>query len=179
MWIIMEQALDFDDGVFGNIHEYNQLITGLFETLKSVTAETFWNMHVDGKKGLSTIIAMEIIDLILDSYSEIAECFYANENIAQEYPYFVEIREMIECLLSDHFYDNERYLNLAVNLSSDFFTLLEVKVLLFEGKGVLSVADDVMDEYINEFTKFIEKFNNYRDEFIELYDEFDKFDELE
>ena len=68
---------------------------------------------------------------------------------------------------------------MAVNLSSDFFTLLEVKVLLFEGKGVLSVADDVMDEYINEFTKFIERFNNYRDEFIELYDEFDKFDELE
>lgn len=166
------ENLDFNNKLFGNITDYKKLIISLLEALKSMTPETFWNIKLEGKKGLSSILVMEIIDLILDSYSEIADAMYADKMVAQEFPYFIEIKEMVECILLDNFYEEEEYLNLAIDLSADYFTLLEIKILLIdECTNPIEVPDQVMDEYLAEFSKYIKQFNISRDKFIAIYDQ--------
>lgn len=167
----MNQFLDFNDGLFGNISEYKQIIVSLLESLKSMTPETFWNTQIDGKKGLSALLYMEIMDLVIDSYRAIADNLYANKLVAYEFPYFIEVKEMVESLLNEDLSMDDSYLNLAINLSSDFFTLLEVKLLLFSDyDSILTVPDEVMDEYEKELEKYINQFDKYRDEFIKMYD---------
>lgn len=178
----MNQFLDFNDGLFGNISEYKQIIVNLLESLKSMTPETFWNTQIEGKKGLSAILYMEIIELITDSYRSIADHLYANKMVAYEFPYFIEVKGMVESLLSEDLSLDDSYINLAINLSADFFTLLEVKLLLFgDYDSILTVPDEVMDEYEKELEKYIEQFEKFRDEFIKIYDkkEYYNFDTFE
>lgn len=166
----MDNNLDFNDMLFGNIKEYNKLIISLLESLKNVTPQTFWNMDHSSKSGLSTIISMEIIDLILDSYDKIADNLYSNDLATQEFPFFLETKEMVECLLLDPFYESEEFLTLAINLSSEFFTLLEVKLLLFEGYSLeIEAPQEVLDEYDKELDSFVERFDKYKDQFIQLH----------
>ena len=167
----MDEALDFSKKLFGNISEYNKLISSLLESLKNVTGDTFWEMGTSQHKGLSTIITMDIINTVLDSYDLIAENLYGNDLVVQEYPIFLEIKEMVECLLLDPIYENDDYLNLAISMSSDFFTLIEIKLLLYQGyEFELEAPDHINDEYDKELHKYLDRFDNYRDEFIEIHD---------
>ncbi len=166
----MEKILDFNDLFFGDLTEYKKLIMGLLENLKNVTPATFWSMDPECQKGLSTIISMEIINLILNSLDKISDNLYGNDLITKEYPFFVESKEMIECLLMDPIYESEEYLNLAITLFSDFFTLLEVKLLLFDGCNIeLEAPEHVLREYDKELEKYMERLDRYRDEFIILH----------
>lgn len=125
---------------------------------------------------------MEIIELIIDSYRSIANQLYANKMVAYEYPYFIEVKEMVESLLNEDLSLDDSYINLAINLSADFFTILEVKLLLFgDYDSILTVPDEVMDEYEKELEKYIKQFEKFRDEFIKMYDqkEYYNFDTFE
>lgn len=166
----MDKILDFNELFFGDITEYKKLITSLFDSLKNVTSATYWSMDIETKKGLSTIVAMEIINIILDSFDKISDNLYANDLITHEFPFFVEIKEMIECLLLDPFYESDEYINLAITLFSDYFTLLEIKLLLFDGCSIELEADDkVLREYDLELDKYMLRLDHYRDEFIALH----------
>ena len=88
----MDKILDFNNLFFGDITEYKKLIISLFDSLKNVTSATYWSMDTDTPKGLSTVVAMEIINLILDSFDKISDNLYSNDLITHEYPFFVEIK---------------------------------------------------------------------------------------
>ena len=166
----MEKILDFNELFFGDINEYKKLITSLLESLKDVTSASYWSMDTECQKGLSTVVAMEIINLILDSLDKVSDNLYSNDIITLEFPYFVETKEMIECLLLDPIYESGEYLNLAITLFSDFFTLLEVKLLLFDGCSIeIEAPGHVLKEYDKELEKYVLRFDNYRDEFIEIH----------
>ena len=166
----MEKILDFNDLFFGDITEYKKLVISLFESLKNITSSSYWSMDTDSKKGLSTIMGMEIINLILDSLDKVSDNLYSNDIITHEFPFFVESKEMIECLLLDPFYESEEYINLAITLFSDFFTLLEVKLLLFDGCSIeIEAPDHVMYEYDKEVDNYIKRLDAYRDEFMALH----------
>lgn len=166
----MDKVLDFNDMFFGDLTEYKKLIISLLESLKIISPTTFWSMDSSSKKGLSTIITMQVIDLILDSFDKIADNLYANDMTTHEFPLFLETKEMVECILLDPIYESEKYLNLAIALSSDFFTLLEMKLLLFEGcRSEYEAPPHVLEEYDKELDNYLERFNKYRDEFIELH----------
>lgn len=166
----MEKILDFNDLFFGDITEYKKLVISLFESLKNITPSSYWSMDTDSEKGLSTIMGMEIINLILDSLDKVSDNLYSNDIITHEFPFFVESKEMIECLLLDPFYESDEYINLAITLFSDFFTLLEVKLLLFDGCSIeIEAPDHVMYEYDKELDKYMKRLDAYRDEFMELH----------
>ena len=166
----MEKSLDFNEIFFGDIKEYNRLIISLLESLRNITPITFWNMDQSESDDLSTTIALEIIDLILESYEKVADNLYSNDLAVHEFPIFLETKEMIECLLMDPFYECDEFFNLAITLSSEFFTLLEIKLLLFDGYSMeLEAPQEVLDEYDKELNNFIHRFNNYKDEFTKLH----------
>ena len=166
----MEKILDFNELFFGDINEYKKLIISLLESLKDVTSASYWSMDTECQKGLSTVVAMEVINLIMDSLDQVSDNLYANDIITHEFPFFVEIKEMIECLLLDPIYESEKYLNLAITLFSDFFTLLEVKLLLFDGCSIeLEAPKHVMEEYDKELENYMERLDKYRDEFIAIH----------
>ncbi|WP_455646035.1 hypothetical protein [Methanosphaera sp.] len=168
----MNKILDFNDLLFGDLTEYKKLIISLLESLRIITPITFWSMDSSSKKGLSTIVATEVIDLVLNSFDKIADNLYANDMATQEFPLFLETKEMVECLLMDPIYDSDRYLNLAITLTSEFFTLLEVKLLLFDGYSMeIEAPDHVVQEYDKELDEYLKRFDKYRDEFIELHNE--------
>lgn len=167
---LMDKILDFNELFFGDISEYKKLVIGLLESLKNVTSASYWSMDTECQKGISTLMGMEIINLILDSFDKISDNFYSNNLITHEYPFFVEIKEMIECLLLDPFYESDEYLNLAITLFSDFFTLLEIKLLLFDGCSIeIEAPNHVMFEYDKELDSYMERLDKYRNEFIALH----------
>ncbi len=166
----MDKVLDFNELFFGNLAEYKKLVISLLESLKNVSAITIWSIDDSNPKGLSTIMTMKIIELILTSLDKVGDNLYANELIAHEFPLFMETKEMIEFLLYDPIYDSEEYLNLAITLFSEFFTLLEVKLLLFDGcTKEMEASDEVYEEYDMEIRKYMKRLDKYRDEFIALH----------
>ncbi len=166
----MDKILDFNDLFFGDISEYKKLIISLLDSLKNVTSASYWSMDTECQKGLSTVLGMEIINLILDSFDKISDNLYSNDLITHEFPFFVEIKEMIECLLLDPFYESDDYINLAITLFSDYFTLLEVKLLLFDGCSIeIEAEEKVLREYDLELDKYMLRLDHYRDEFIALH----------
>ncbi|WP_461436515.1 hypothetical protein [Methanosphaera sp.] len=166
----MDKILDFNELFFGDITEYKKLIIGLFESLKHVTPASYWSMDAECQKGLSTTVAMDIINIILDSLDKVSDNLYSNDIITHEYPFFIEIKEMIECLLLDPIYESDYYLNLAITLFSDFFTLLEVKLLLFDGCSVeIEAQNHVLLEYDKELDEYMARLDKYRDEFMNLH----------
>ena len=127
-------------------------------------------MDAECQKGLSTTVAMDIINIILDSLDKVSDNLYSNDIITHEYPFFIEIKEMIECLLLDPIYESDYYLNLAITLFSDFFTLLEVKLLLFDGCSVeIEAPNHVLLEYDKELDEYMARLDKYRDEFMNLH----------
>ena len=101
---------------------------------------------------------------ILNSLDKISDNLYGNDLITKEYPFFVESKEMIECLLMDPIYESEEYLNLAITLFSDFFTLLEVKLLLFDGCNIeLEAPEHVLREYDKELLRRFYTSRGYAD----------------
>ena len=166
----MSKILDFNELFFGDLTEYKKLIIELLESLRIVSHTTFWSMDASTKKGLSTVVTMEIINIILDSFDAVSDNLYSNTLMAHEFPYFVETKEMVECLLMDPIYESDEFLNLAITLTSDFFTLLEVKLLLFDGcQTEIEAPQNVIEEYDRELDNYFNRFNNYRDEFMELH----------
>ena len=107
----MEKSLDFNEIFFGDIKEYNRLIISLLESLRNITPITFWNMDQSESDDLSTTIALEIIDLILESYEKVADNLYSNDLAVHEFPIFLETKEMIECLLMDPFYECDEFID--------------------------------------------------------------------
>ncbi|MDO5826521.1 MAG: hypothetical protein Q4Q22_09075 [Methanosphaera sp.] len=167
----MDKILDFNELFFGDLEEYKRLVISLLESLKIVSATTLWSITEDTPKGLSTIVTMDIMDTILDSLDKISDNLYANKLITHEFPIFVETKEMIEILLTDPIFDSDDYLNFAITLFSDFFTLLEVKLLLFEGCNYeIEAPQHVLDEYDKELDKYFVKFDGYKDYFIKLHE---------
>lgn len=167
----MDKILDFNELFFGDLEEYKKLIIGLLESLKVVSATTLWSITEDTPKGLSTIVTMDIMEIILDSMDKISENLYTNKLIAHEFPIFVETKEMIEILLTDPIFDSDEYLNFAITLFSDFFTLLEVKLLLFDGCNLeIEAPQHVLDEYDKELDKYFIKFDEHKDYFIKLHE---------
>ncbi len=167
----MDKILDFNELFFGDLEEYKKLIIGLLESLKVVSATTLWSITEDTPKGLSTIVTMDIMEIILDSLERISENLYTNKLIAHEFPIFVETKEMIEILLTDPIFDSDEYLNFAITLFSDFFTLLEVKLLLFDGCNLeIEAPQHVLDEYDKELDKYFIKFDEHKDYFIKLHE---------
>jgi len=167
----MEKILDFNELFFGDLEEYKKLVISLLESLKIVSPTTMWSITEDTPKGLSTIVTMDIMGIILDSMDKISDNLYSNDLITHEFPIFVETKEMIEIVLTDPVFDSEEYINFAINLFSDFFTLLEVKLLLFDGCSFeIEAPDHVLEEYDKELDKYIVKFDEYKDEFIRLHE---------
>ncbi len=167
----MDKSLDFNKILFGNVTEYKQLLTSLLESLKNVTPETYYDMAGSSNKGLSTIVVMDIINTILDSFDVISDKLYTNDLVVHEFPIFIELKNMVECLLVEPIFETDDYINLAIRLSSDFFTLMEVKLLLFEGyTNEVEAPVHIIDEYDKELDKYLERFNECRDEFINLSD---------
>ncbi len=167
----MDKILDFNELFFGDLEEYKKLIIGLLESLKVVSATTLWSITEDTPKGLSTIVTMDIMEIILDSMDKISDNLYTNKLIAHEFPIFVETKEMIEILLTDPIFDSDEYLNFAITLFSDFFTLLEVKLLLFDGCNLeIEAPQHVLDEYDKELDKYFIKFDEHKDYFIKLHE---------
>jgi hypothetical protein len=69
----------------------------------------------------------------------------------------------------DPIHEDNVYLNLAIDVFSEFFTLLEVKLLLFEGcLHEIEASDEIIDEYDKELNNYVERFKKYRNKFIEL-----------
>lgn len=166
----MDKILDFNELFFGDINEYKKLVSSLLDSLRNITPVTYWSMDEECQKGLSTVMAMEIINLILDSFDTISDNLYSNDLITHEFPFFLETKEMIECLLLDPIYESDDYINLAMTLFTEFFTLLEVKLLLFDGCMIeLEAPQEVLDEYDKELNKYFKKFETYKDEFIRLH----------
>ena len=166
----MDEILDFDEIFFGNLDEYKKLVIGLLESLKEVTPSTFWSMESDEVKGLSTIMTIKIIELVLNSLDKVSDKLYCTNLVTHEFPFFVETKEMIELLLLDPFYESDDYINLAITLFSEFFTLLEVKLLLFGGCSMeIEAPVEVMLEYDMELDKYLDKFDKYKDDFIKLH----------
>lgn len=167
----MEKILDFNELFFGDLDEYKKLIVSLLESLKVVSPTTLWSITEDTQKGLSTIVTMDIMNLILDSLDMISDNLYSNDLITHEFPIFVETKEMMEVLITDPIFDSEEYLNLAITLFSEFCTLLEVKLLLFDGCDLeIQAPLHVLEEYDKELDKFFIKFEEYKDEFIKLHE---------
>lgn len=167
----MDKVLDFNELFFGDLEEYKKLIISLLESLKVVSATTLWSISEDTPKGLSTIVTMDIMEIILDSMDKISDNLYTNKLIAHEFPIFVETKEMIEILLTDPIFDSDEYLNFAITLFSDFFTLLEVKLLLFDGCNMeIEAPQHVLDEYDKELDNYFIKFDEYKDYFIKLHE---------
>ena len=167
----MDKILDFNELFFGDLEEYKKLIIGLLESLKVVSATTLWSITEDTPKGLSTIVTMDIMEIILDSMDKISDNLYTNKLIAHEFPIFVETKEMIEILLTDPIFDSDEYLNFAITLFSDFFTLLEVKLLLFDGCNLeIEAPQHVLDEYDKELDRYFIKFDEHKDYFIKLHE---------
>lgn len=167
----MEKILDFNELFFGDLEEYKKLIVGLLESLRVVSPTTLWSITEDTQKGLSTLVTLDIMNIILDSLDMISNNLYSNDLITHEYPIFVETKEMIEILITDPIFDSDEYINLAITLFSEFCTLLEVKLLLFDGCEVeLQAPQHVLDEYDKEMDKFFIKFEEYKDEFMKLHD---------
>ncbi|RAP53885.1 MAG: hypothetical protein BZ137_05265 [Methanosphaera sp. rholeuAM130] len=167
----MDKILDFNELFFGDLEEYKRLVISLLESLKIVSPTTLWSITEDTPKGLSTIVTMRIMDIILDSMDKISDNLYANTLITHEFPIFIETKEMIEILLTDPIFDSDDYLNFAITLFSDFFTLLEVKLLLFEGCTLeIEAPQHVLDEYDKELDKYFVKFDGYKDYFIKLHE---------
>lgn len=166
----MDKILDFNELFFGDITEYKKLGIALMESLRNMTSASFWSMDTEAPKGLSTVVLMDIMDILFGSFDKISDNLYSNDLITHEFPYFIETKEMMECLLLDPLYESDDYLNLAITLFSDFFTLLEIKLLLFDGCELeIEAPQKVLDEYDKEFAKYMERFDKYRDEFIELH----------
>lgn len=167
----MDKILDFNELFFGDLEEYKKLTISLLESLKVVSATTLWSITEDTPKGLSTIVTMEIMEIILDSMDKISDNLYTNKLITHEFPIFVETKEMIEVLLTDPIFDSEEYINFAITLFSDFFTLLEVKLLLFDGCNLeIEAPQHVLDEYDKELDRYFIKFDEYKDYFIKLHE---------
>jgi hypothetical protein len=167
----MEKILDFNELFFGDLEEYKKLIVGLLESLRVVSPTTLWSITEDTQKGLSTLVTLDIMNIILDSLDMISNNLYSNDLITHEYPIFVETKEMIEILITDPIFDSDEYINLAITLFSEFCTLLEVKLLLFDGCEVeLQAPQHVLDEYDKEMDKFFIKFEEFKDEFMKLHD---------
>lgn len=165
----MDMILDFNDLFFGDLNEYKRLIISLLESLKLVTPTTYWTLDTDSTKGLSAIIIMEILDLIFNSLDKVADNMYSNDMVTQEFPIFLEIKEIIECLLNEPIYESDEYINLAISIFSDFFTLIEAKLLLFDGCSIeLEASQEVLDEYDKEFENYIERFERDKSEFLSL-----------
>lgn len=167
----MEKILDFNELFFGDLEEYKKLIVGLLESLKVVSPTTLWSITEDTQKGLSTIVTLDIMNLIMESMDMVSNNLYSNDLITHEFPIFVETKEMIEILITDPIFDSDEYLNLAITLFSEFCTLLEVKILLFDGCELeIQAPKHVLDEYDKELDSFLIKFEGYKDEFMRLHE---------
>jgi hypothetical protein len=168
---IMDKILDFNEMFFGDLEEYKKLIVGLLESLKVVSPTTLWAITEDTEKGLSTIVTLDIMNLIMDSLDMVSNNLYSNDLITHEFPIFVETKEMIEILITDPIFDSDEYLNLAITLFSEFCTLLEVKILLFDGCELeIQAPKHVLEEYDKELDSFLIKFEEYKDEFMRLHE---------
>ncbi|MBE6487568.1 MAG: hypothetical protein E7Z86_02535 [Methanosphaera stadtmanae] len=167
----MDKILDFNEMFFGDLEEYKKLIVGLLESLKVVSPTTLWAITEDTEKGLSTIVTLDIMNLIMDSLDMVSNNLYSNDLITHEFPIFVETKEMIEILITDPIFDSDEYLNLAITLFSEFCTLLEVKILLFDGCELeIQAPKHVLEEYDKELDSFLIKFEEYKDEFMRLHE---------
>lgn len=167
----MDRILDFNELFFGDLDEYKNLIISLLESLKNVSMATRWSIEEDTPKGLSTFVTMDIMNIILDSLDKVSDNFYSNDLITHEFPMFVEIKQMIELFITDSMFDSEEYINFAINVFSDFFTLIEVKLLLFDGCAIeIEAPPHVLEEYDKELDKYFIKFDEYKNQFIELHD---------
>ena len=167
----MEKILDFNELFFGDLEEYKKLIVGLLESLKVVSPTTLWSITEDTEKGLSTIVTLDIMNLIMESLDMVSNNLYSNDLITHEFPIFVETKEMIEILITDPIFDSDEYLNLAITLFSEFCTLLEVKILLFDGCELeIQAPKHVLEEYDKELDSFLIKFEEYKDEFMRLHE---------
>ena len=165
----MDKILDFKELFFGNLSEYKKTMISLFESLRGISATTFWSIDESEAKGMSAILVMSITDLILDSLDEVLENFYSNDLITFEFPYLIESKEMIACLLMSPMYESDDYLNLAITLFSDIFTLLEVKLLLFDGYDMeIEAPDYILEEYSQERDRYVTKFEENRNQFLKL-----------
>lgn len=167
----MDKILDFNELFFGDLEEYKKLIIGLLESLKVVSPTTLWSITEDTEKGLSTIVTLDIMNLIMESLDMVSNNLYSNDLITHEFPIFVETKEMIEILITDPIFDSDEYLNLAITLFSEFCTLLEVKILLFDGCELeIQAPKHVLEEYDKELDSFLIKFEEYKDEFMRLHE---------
>jgi len=167
----MDKILDFNEMFFGDLEEYKKLIVGLLESLKVVSPTTLWAITEDTEKGLSTIVTLDIMNLIMDSLDMVSNNLYSNDLITHEFPIFVETKEMIEILITDPIFDSDEYLNLVITLFSEFCTLLEVKILLFDGCELeIQAPKHVLEEYDKELDSFLIKFEEYKDEFMRLHE---------
>ncbi len=167
----MDKILDFNELFFGDLEEYKKLIVGLLESLKVVSPTTLWSITEDTEKGLSTIVTLDIMNLIMESLDMVSNNLYSNDLITHEFPIFVETKEMIEILITDPIFDSDEYLNLAITLFSEFCTLLEVKILLFDGCELeIQAPKHVLEEYDKELDSFLIKFEEYKDEFMRLHE---------
>ncbi len=165
----MDESKELNRELFGDVTEYKNIITNLLESLKLVTPETFYDMASSSSKGLSTLVVMDIINTILDSFDIVSDNLYSNNLVVHEFPIFIEIKNMVECLLLEPIYESDDYLNMAIRLTSDFLTLMEVKLLLFDGYfNEVEAPDHIRDEYDKELDNYLERFNECRDEFIEM-----------
>lgn len=168
---MIDKILDFDENFFGNLEEYKNLIISLLETLKHVTPPTLWSIAEESPSGLTTDVTLGIMNIIFDSFDKVSDNLYQNKLIRHEFPLFVETKEMIEYLITDQIYESDEYINLSITLFSEFFTLLEVKLLLFEGYQMeFQAPPEVIDEYDKELAKYMDKLDNYKTQFLELND---------
>ena len=79
----MEKILDFNELFFGDLEEYKKLIVGLLESLKVVSPTTLWSITEDTEKGLSTIVTLDIMNLIIESLDMVSNNLYSNDIITQ------------------------------------------------------------------------------------------------
>ena len=80
------------------------------------------------------------------------------------------VEDEMQMVLSNLDFDSDEYLNLAITLFSEFCTLLEVKILLFDGCELeIQAPKHVLEEYDKELDSYMERLDKYRNEFIALH----------
>ncbi len=163
-----KKTLDFNEPFFGDLHEYKDLSINLMNSLKNISYDDTLSEET-GSNDLLTDMVLNITDMIMDNMDQISENLYSNDLITHEFPLFLEAKEIIQWVLMDPIHEDNVYLNLAIDVFSEFFTLLEVKLLLFEGcLHEIEASDEIIDEYDKELNNYVERFKKYRNKFIEL-----------
>ncbi|MDO5851968.1 MAG: hypothetical protein Q4Q23_05730 [Methanobacteriaceae archaeon] len=165
------EKLDFksqEKPFFGNISLYHKICMDILTTLLSLSEYNI-SLIENESKDIVSLMVINLTNNILDSLDFISDNFRANSLIVNEYPLLIEIKQMIDYLLMDPYSAGDKNINLAMDIFSDFFKLIEIKFLLLKDYNYeWQAPNEVINEYDLEIENFVIRLDDYRKRFEEI-----------